>query len=230
MQPRSRPIGSRLAAAVAVLAGLFMVYQLYVGGNPALAAACAGAFALTYYVFTARGAYTYRYLYPGLAGIAMFIVLPLVYTVWIGFTNYSSKNLLTFERASEILLDEVYQSSSVRYEFTLHAADHGYRIVLHTDAVAAPAPEAAPGAAPTPALPTAFITDVLPLTSTAAAKIAVVPLAASGVQPGDPLPLKEVIAHRDAIHALTVKFPDGTGAAMSGLREFTPYQALYQRN
>jgi maltose/maltodextrin transport system permease protein len=71
---------------------------------------------------------------------------------------------------------------------------------------------------------------VLPLTGTAAAKIAVVPLAASGVQPGDPLPLKEVIAHRDAIHALTVKFPDGTGAAMSGLREFTPYQALYQRN
>jgi len=231
MQPRSRRIGSRLAAAVAALAGLLVVFQLYVGGNPTLAAACAGALALTYYVFFARGMYTYRYLFPGLAGIALFIVLPLVYTVWIGVTNYSSKNLLTFERATEILLEEVYQSSSVRYEFTLHAADHGYRIVLHTSSAAAePAPEAAPAPSSAPAVLTAFITDVLPLTDTAAARIAVVPLAASGVQPGDPLPLKEVIAHGDAIHALTVKFPDGTAAAMSGLREFTPYQALYQRN
>jgi len=39
-----------------------------------------------------------------------------------------------------------------------------------------------------------------------------------------------VIAHRDAIKAITVQFPDGTAAAMASLREFTPYQLLYQRN
>jgi maltose/maltodextrin transport system permease protein len=50
------------------------------------------------------------------------------------------------------------------------------------------------------------------------------------VVPGDALPLKDVIAHRDAIRALTVRFPDGTAAQMASLREFTPYQALYQRN
>src|SRR5262249_25522045 len=108
-----------VAAAVAALA-LLIVYQLYVGGNPLLAAACAGGFSLTFFVYTARRAYTARYLFPGLAGIALFIVLPLIYTVWLGFTNYSSKNLLTFERATEVLLGEQYERDSARYQFTLH--------------------------------------------------------------------------------------------------------------
>jgi hypothetical protein len=139
MQPRSGHLGLRvggaitaIAIAIAALAGLVAVYQLYVGGNPVLAAACAGGFGLALFVFTARRAYTYRYLFPGLAGIALFVVLPLIYTVWIGFTNYSSRNLLTFERVTEVLLDEVYEQSDVRYQFTLHAAEHGYRLVLRT--------------------------------------------------------------------------------------------------
>src|SRR5690349_18553474 len=97
---------SRIVAAAFAAIALFLVYQLYVGGNPLLAAACAGGFSLTLFVYSARATYTVRYLFPGLAGIALFIVLPLVYTVWIGFTNYSSKNLLTFERATEVLLGE----------------------------------------------------------------------------------------------------------------------------
>jgi maltose/maltodextrin transport system permease protein len=39
-----------------------------------------------------------------------------------------------------------------------------------------------------------------------------------------------VIAHRDAIHALTVQFPDGSSAVMEGLREFTPSEPRYRRN
>src|SRR5436190_328299 len=81
---------------------------------------------------TSRGTYTYRYLFPGLAGIAMFIILPLAYTVWIGFTNYSSRHLLGFDRVTEVLLGEVFLQGNVRYQFTLHAAPGGFRIVLHT--------------------------------------------------------------------------------------------------
>src|SRR5690349_7985967 len=112
---------SRIVAGVAAVLALFLVYALYVGGNPLLAAACAGGLGLAFFVYTARRAYNYRYVFPGLAGIALFIVLPLVYTVWIGFTNYSSKNLLTFDRATEVLLGEEYQLDTVRYQFTLHA-------------------------------------------------------------------------------------------------------------
>jgi maltose/maltodextrin transport system permease protein len=271
MQPRHRRIASRLAAAAAALVGLAAVYQIYITGSPVLAAACAGGFGLAYFVYTARRAYTFRYLFPGLAGIALFIVLPLIYTVWIGFTNYSSKNLLTLERATEVLLGEVYERSNVRYQFTLHAADRGFRLVLHTgdeDDSAAPAgagtslldstgsgtagsgsgagsagagsadPAAAGSvaaagsgsAAPAPRPPTAFVSDVVTLLDSSPQRIAVRPLVGSGVVPGDALPLKDVIAHRDAIRALTVRFPDGTAAQMASLREFTPYQALYQRN
>src|SRR5262245_34209164 len=123
---------SRVVTAVAALIALFIVYQLYISGSPLLAVAVGGGLALTIFVYTVRRAYTVRYLFPGLAGIALFIVLPLVYTVWIGFTNYSSKNLLTFERATEVLLGEQVELSSSRYPFTLHADGGGFRIVLRT--------------------------------------------------------------------------------------------------
>jgi len=271
-------IGTVLAAGVA----LVVVYQLYLGGHALLAAACTGGFGLAFFVYTARRGYTYRYLFPGLAGIALFIVLPLVYTVWIGFTNYSSKNLLTFERATEVLLGEVYQRDNVRYQFTLHADRDGFRLVLRTgdddeapveasggsepsimnDAADAGAGSAArvgsgstsegsantgsagaPAPSRPPRPPTTFVTAILPLTGTAAQRVPVLPLEASGFTPGDALPLKEVIAHRDAIKAITVVFPgptrsppaelqpgEPTSAAMASLREFTPYEALYQRN
>jgi maltose/maltodextrin transport system permease protein len=252
MQSRSGHVGLRIGAAatrgaavIAALVALIAVYQLLITGNAMLAVACTGGFGLAFFVFTARRAYTYRYLFPGLAGIAMFIVLPLIYTVWIGFSNYSSKNLLTFDRATEVLLGEVFERSNVRYQFTLHAAESGFRLVLHTgeEEAATPEPAAAPAgdpgagsgsapgpAAPAPAAPQTFVTAVLPLTGTAPQQVPVVPLVASGFAPGDALPLKDVIAHRDQIRALTMRLPDGTAAAMAGLREFTPYQALYHRN
>ncbi|HZJ62268.1 MAG TPA: hypothetical protein VFD36_01995, partial [Kofleriaceae bacterium] len=123
---------SRLVTAVIAVIAMFVVYQMYVGGSPLLAAALAGGFGLAFFVYTVRFAYTARYLFPGLAGIALFIVLPLVYTVWIGFTNYSSRNLLTFERATEVLLGEQVELASTHYPFTLHADGGSFRIVLHT--------------------------------------------------------------------------------------------------
>src|SRR3982751_808388 len=122
---------SRVVTAVAAIVALFIVYELYVGGSPLLAAAVGGGLALAFFVYTARGTSAARYLFPGLAGIALFIVLPLVYTVWIGFTNYSSRNLLTFERATDVLLGEQVQADA-RYQFTLHGDGNGFRIVLRT--------------------------------------------------------------------------------------------------
>jgi maltose/maltodextrin transport system permease protein len=268
---------SRIGTALAVLIALFAVYRLAITGNPLLAAALAGGLGLGFFVYTARAAYTYRYLFPGLAGIGLFLVLPLIYTVWLGFTNYGSKNLLTFERATEVLLGEVAQGDAVRYLFTLHPDGGGFRVILRTgepDDAAAPGGEAPPagsatapgsdapagsatagaapgsgapagsapaGAAPPggsgaipPAPPRAppgvFVTPPLPLVAVAPAGIAVKPLDGSGFAPGDPLPLKDVIAHSDALKAITVKFPDGTSAAMVSLREFAPYEPVFQRN
>ncbi len=39
--------------------------------------------------------YAHRYIYPGIAGMILFILFPLAYTVGLAFTNYSAKNQLS---------------------------------------------------------------------------------------------------------------------------------------
>lgn len=62
------------------------------------------------YIFANRKAYARRYVYPGMAGMGLFVLFPLVCTIAIAFTNYSSTNQLTFERAQEVLLDRSRQA------------------------------------------------------------------------------------------------------------------------
>jgi maltose/maltodextrin transport system permease protein len=123
---------SRIVTVIAAAIALYVVYALYIGGSPVLAVAATAGFGLAFFVYTQRSAYSARYLFPGLAGVALFILLPAVYTVWISFTNYSSKNLLTFERATEVLAGETYLRDDVSYRFTLHADGPGFRLVLST--------------------------------------------------------------------------------------------------
>jgi maltose/maltodextrin transport system permease protein len=220
---------SRIGTVVAAVVALFVVYGLYVGGNPLLAVACTAGFGLAFYVYRGRRTYAYRYLFPGLASVGLFIVLPVIYTIWIGFTNYSSKHLLTFERATEVLLGEVYLRDDVRYQFTLYADGAGFRLAFKTGDDDAPEP--APGGAAGAERPAVFVTrEAVPLTEITERRVAVVPLAQAGFALGEPLPLRDVIARRDQIHALSVQFPDGSTATMASLREFTPHEPLYRRN
>lgn len=250
MQPGHARILSRSVTVIAALLCLLLIYRVYTSGNTALAAALSGVIGLGFFIYTARRGYTLRYLFPGLAGIALFVLVPLVYTIWIGFTNYGSKNLLTFERATEVLLGEVYQREGGGYEFTLHPDGAGFRIVLRTaeeeppaetsesvfglpsdEAGSAGSGEAAPAApAPAPKPPAAFVTPVLSLSGTGKQRVTAVPLDASGFSPGEPAPIKEIVDRRDALQALTVVFPDGTSATMAGLREFNRNEPQYQRN
>ena len=49
--------------------------------------------------FSTSSLMAWRYLLPGVAAMLVFIAFPLLYTVGIGFTNYSSNNLLSEARA-----------------------------------------------------------------------------------------------------------------------------------
>ncbi len=83
--------------------GLYGVWVLYLLGQPLLAIlllALVVAFAV---IFTQRRFYASRFIYPGVAAILIFVAFPVVYTVYLGFTNYSFLNLLTYERAHEVL-------------------------------------------------------------------------------------------------------------------------------
>ncbi len=95
-----------VALILVALLALFAVYNAYHQGNVAVAALMLGAFSLTTYIYTSSRAYVYRYMFPGLAAVFVFVLLPLIYTFYLGFSNYGSKNLLTFERATENFMSE----------------------------------------------------------------------------------------------------------------------------
>lgn len=121
------------AKAIAALVALYVVALMYLAGQPVLASAVLALCVLAGYVFTSKRTYTARYLFPGLVGIGVFVVLPLVYTMWIGFTNYSSSNILTFERATATLMSKTVRTSEVSYLFTLHPEGDALRLVLKTE-------------------------------------------------------------------------------------------------
>lgn len=265
---------SRSAAAIVALVCLYLVYQIYASGNAVLAAAVAGFMAVGFFIYTSPRAYTVRYLFPGLAGLAIFVVLPLVYTIAIGFTNHGSSNLISFDRATKVLLSEIDDKrQGTSYEFNLHPDGLKFRLVLtaveeeaapadsggsvfdlpaDTDtgagsggAGSAGAGSAAAGsagsgdagsagagsaAAAAPKPPTVFVTPVLDLSKTESQKLKAVPLDSSGFSPGEPMPLRDVVDHDEALQALTIVFPDGTSATKIGMREFRRQELLYVRN
>ena len=86
--------------------------------------------ALALWIYASPRTYAYRYLFPGIAAALVFVVFPMLYTIGIGFTNYSSKNLLEFDRARQYLLDETTIGEGTRLATTVHPVDGGFRLRL----------------------------------------------------------------------------------------------------
>jgi maltose/maltodextrin transport system permease protein len=212
------------ATAILALVFLFVIWSIAAAGQVLLALGALVSVSLGFYVYLARPAYTWRYLFPGIAGMLVFVILPLAYTVRLGFTNYSSRNLLTFERATDYLLEQTVPGPGQRFRFEVFPSGAGVRLVF-TQAPSEEEGEAAP-AADAPA-PPRFATPVLELASAPETVIAEA-LPAGETLPA-PLPLREVIKLRPTLSNLKVKFPDGTLATMASLREFAPLQPLYQK-
>ena len=219
----TRVAGSGVAA---ILGGalLYLVWLVATSGQLLLALAVLATAAIGFYVYLARPAYTWRYLFPGILGMLVFVIVPLVYTVRLGFTNYSSRNLLTFGRATQYLLDQTVPGPGTPYQFQVHQEQDGVRLVF-----TAPAPEPSEGGAEAPApAGDRFVTEVLDPAKAPDGALEPKPLEA-GDAPGAALQLRDVIKLRPFLQKLEVKFPDGTQARMASLREFAPLQPVYER-
>jgi maltose/maltodextrin transport system permease protein len=144
----------------------------------------------------------------------VFVVFPMIYTISIGFTNYSSRNLLDFERARQYLLDETAPSEGATYGFTLHPDLHQFRLRLQDQEDEQ----------------RVFVSNPLALKDKAAITVDSQPEAAAKVVLGDALPLKDVIAQQAALKALTLKLPDGKLVRMTSLRAFGQVKPLYNGN
>ena len=183
--------------AVITLGALYAVWVLYLVGQPLLATllmASAVGFAL---VFGTKRYYATRFIYPGIVAILLFVVFPVVYTIYLGFTNYSSFNLLSFERTQEVLLSKTIVDPESERPFALVAEGDQYRVFL---------PEGEGGFLSEP-----FALDGEPVTVAATTVDAA---------PTETLAMRAVVQLRDGLEALSLTLPDGTGLRLSGLRSF----------
>ena len=145
----ARPPGALgwVVAGASALAVLWTVYTLHLAGRPLWAVGVLVFGALALHVYTTSSSLAWRYLFPGVAGMLLFVAFPLVYTVQIGFTNYSSAHLLERERARAYLLEQIEVDESTVRPFTLHAEGDAVRLVLGAPASARSEAGSGPAAA-----------------------------------------------------------------------------------
>ncbi|MDR9826663.1 maltose ABC transporter permease MalF [Vibrio sp. FNV 38] len=160
--------------------------------------------ALALFIFGSKKTYAHRYIYPGVAGMILFILFPLAYTVGLSFTNYSAKNQLSFDRAQNVLLDRTYQSGD-SYSFGLYHLDDGHQIIINKDGAL-------------------LATPVFKESDLADQDFALTPVSA---EQGEKAAIKDIIALRGKLSGIDLVFPDGDAIRMNGLRKFAAVEPLY---
>ncbi|MDP1899585.1 MAG: maltose ABC transporter permease MalF [Rubrivivax sp.] len=199
-------------AGIAALALLWLVFSLFAAGQPMVAVGALALGGAALYVYGTAQLVAWKYLFPGVAGMLLFVAFPLLYTVQIGFTNYSASNLLDFERARAYLLDQTVADEDHVLAYTLHAEGSALRLKLEPPEGAAGPPLVSPPLALDRGAPAAPV-PMQPLDRTALAQ---------------PLNLRELLLRRDALAALQLRLPDGRVIRYAGLREFGRIEPLWR--
>lgn len=196
---------------VLLLAGLWLLLGVYQSGHTLSAVGGLVVMAASAWVFLSPKAYAYRYLYPGVAAVLVFIVFPAVYTAGIGFTNYSSTNLLSFDRVTAYMLSETTTADGQGMGFSLHQSGEQYRLKLSDEAGQSwvSPPIKLQDNKPQPLQLQALGTENLPEKES----------------------IKTVIAKQAALKALRLTLPNQAQTwRLSSLSQFSPTQLLYQKN
>lgn len=202
------PLTAALATVCLYLVFAIMATGQYLWGSGALV-----LFAVAFYVYLSNASFAYRYLFPGIAGMLLFVAFPLVYTFQLGFTNYSSSNLLTEERSRQYLLDQTEFDEADALGYSLHADGKEFRVVLRQggDALWVTGPLA---------LRSGKTPPVVALQTPSQASFAI----------QSPLPLRDLIEHRNVLQQLKLQVPGGAELHYAGLREFAPIKRLWTAN
>ncbi|MEH0166036.1 maltose ABC transporter permease MalF [Roseateles microcysteis] len=202
----------------AILASLYLVFMVHASGQTFWALGLLALFAAFFYVYVSKVAFAARYLFPGIAGMLVFIAFPLVYTAVIGFTNYSSAHLLSEERVREYLLEQRDAVEGQVQPFSLHADGAEFRLVLRDAASGEPR----------------FVSSPLALRKAKGElKVEMRDVAAEPLPLSSPLqaalPLRELITHREALSQLLLQMPGQADTLhYLGLREFGPIRRYWE--
>ncbi len=208
-------------AALGALALLWAVTALYLSGQPVWAATTLALGSIVWWVYTSSKTLAWRYLLPGVAGMLVFVALPLVYTVQIGFTNYSSAHLLEQNRARAYLLDQFeVEPQSVMHAELLRSPDSATGVRLRLSAQDAQDP--ARGSWITPPL---ALQAGVPWSGPALTVLA--EDASSPSAHHHALTLRETIALREALRTLRIRMHDGRELSYTGVNEFAVAQPVW---
>jgi maltose/maltodextrin transport system permease protein len=129
---RGFPLRQVLVLLLAI-PSLFLSFLVYQTGNAVIALALLLVVCLGVFIYLNPSASAFRYLFPGFLGFGIFVILPLVYTIYIGFTKYSSQNLLSLDRVVELFRQETFAvEGAATFKYRLYAQDDG-KYVLYLD-------------------------------------------------------------------------------------------------
>jgi len=204
------PLGIAMAAVgvLALATGLALVVVLHAANQHTLAALVLALIAVAAVIYMLPRFHAWRYLLPGMLAMVLFLIVPLLFTFGFSFTNYSSNNLLSFERATGVLLART-NATDTSVEFALHAADGRHRFDFTTEDGAH------------------FVSEPVALGH---ALRVLLRSAGPDALPGDPLTLKDVIALQEPLREVVAVLPDGTELRQSSLRRFTAMRPAFTRN
>ena len=191
--------------ALLALALMYVVWGLYLAGEPLFAAVVMALLVGIVIIFGAKRFYTARFVFPGVAAVLIFIVLPVIYTTYVGFTNYGARNLLTFDRVTEMFLKQTTVDKQTERPFGLVADGADFRLFI--------------GNGDAGLLSEPFALDGTPVD---------LPLAPVAAAP-ETLPMKDVIKLRNELGVVTATLPDGSQLTSSGLRSFAKVTPVYER-
>ncbi|MDH3001435.1 maltose transporter [Chelonobacter oris] len=193
--------------SLVLLLDFYLVSVMYLQGEILFAILTLVVISSGIYVFANKKTYAWRYVYPGIMGMAIFILFPLICTIVIAFTNYSGTNQLSFERALAVLSQQRYFSGE-KYNFKLFAqADNQWKIEVGS-------PQGAH-----------YLSDTFTLgdeTVRMNSESAVGEMTAA--------PLKTVIDNRTLLQQSRLLLPDGAQLSMSSLRQFAQQSQRYHYN
>ncbi len=196
----SRTLAGWVLPGLAVLLALWLGYSMILAGQAVAAVGVVALGLLAIHLYASSTTLAWKYLFPGVAGMLVFVAFPLLYTVQIGFTNYSSAHLLTEQRVRDYLLEQTEVDEASLQTFTLHREGGALVLALSGGLVSGPL-------------------DNSPRTIT---------MRPSARPASEPLPMREVIRERERLMALELLMPDGKRLHYAGLREFGVIQPLWK--
>lgn len=207
-EPRPFPWLKTLVLSAVTLLNGYAIVLMYARGEFAFALLTLVLASMGVYIFARKRTYAHRYIYPGVAGMILFIIFPLIYTIGLAFTNYSGSNQLSFQRTQGVLLEQSFQSGD-SYKFDLRQHDDVYSLALQQG-------------------DQWLVSQPISLSDGSVEQLeGHLDLMPTTELPGKKAPLKTVIQNRNVLNQLEVKTPDGEALVMSGLREFAQVQPLY---